>query len=99
MKYSLYLDDQRVSPDERWIVVRSYDEAVSYIKRHGVPSFISFDHDLGEGKTGLDFAHWLIDQHLDGNRLPDNFSFSVHSANPVGAENIRKLLAVFFRQL
>lgn len=44
-----------------------------------------------EEKTGYDCAKFLIDYCLDNNvDIPD---FLVHSANPVGAENIRALLA------
>lgn len=32
----------------QWDVVRSFDEFVGYIGRHGVPEFISFDHDLAD---------------------------------------------------
>ena len=43
----LYLDDVRDLPDESFDLARSYDEAVNYVKQHGIPPFISFDHDLG----------------------------------------------------
>lgn len=43
-----------------------------------------------EAKSGYDCAKWLVDHCLD-NQLPIPH-FGVHSANPVGAENIRKLL-------
>jgi hypothetical protein len=47
-----------------------------------------------ERMTGYDFAKWLVDKDLNmrGKFIPDNFEFHVHSMNPVGAENIRKLL-------
>jgi hypothetical protein len=46
-------------------------------------------------KTGMDCAKWLIDYCLDINsELP---MWSVHSANPSGAENIRKLLTNFLK--
>lgn len=55
---------------------------------------ISFDHDLGEDATGYDCAKYLVNFCLDYNlNLPKNFF--VHSANPVGAENIRMLLNNF----
>ena len=48
--------------------------------------FISFDHDLGSGLTGYDAAKYIVENEhrLDG--------FSVHSMNPVGAQNIIDLL-------
>lgn len=30
-----------------WVVVRTYDEFVTYITNHGLPTMASFDHDLG----------------------------------------------------
>lgn len=54
MSYQLFLDDERIPrqvkwvelPLGPWIIVRSYKEFVEYIERHGMPNFISFDHDL-----------------------------------------------------
>jgi hypothetical protein len=43
-----------------------------------------------ETKSGYDCAKWLVDYCLD-NEIPIPH-FVVHSANPVGAENIRGLL-------
>jgi hypothetical protein len=43
-----------------------------------------------ETKSGYDCAKWLVDYCLDNDlKIP---YFGVHSANPVGAENIRGLL-------
>ena len=97
MHYKLFLDDERLPPDDSWIVATSFNHAVKTVKVFGCPQVISFDHDLGTGKTGMDFAKWLINQALDNpDFIPDGFSYSIHSANPVGAENIRGLLENFF---
>lgn len=46
-----------------------------------------------ETMSGFECAKWLVDYCLDNDtELPQ---FGVHSANPVGAENIRKLLTNF----
>jgi len=98
--YKLFLDDLRDPPDDSWTTVRSYDEGIKKIKDKGSPETISFDHDLGTGKTGDDFAKWLIDQHLDGMfKFKSNFKFLVHSANPVGSVNIRKRLDNFLKYI
>ena len=94
VSYALFLDDERQPPQGEWVIVRSYDEAVRYVTQHGMPTKISFDHDLGEAKSGQDFARWLVDHHFI-QPLPDDFSFVVHSRNPVGAENITALLNRF----
>lgn len=91
----IYLDDKRDPPSEiAWshIVVRSYEEAVQLVENFGYPEEISFDHDLGTEKTGLDFAHYLVDLDLDTGAMPDNFTYKIHSANPVGRANIEGLM-------
>lgn len=97
--YWLFLDDIR-NPEQvkynnsDWIIARNYDQAVSIFKEMGWPSKVSFDHDLGESdqKTGFDFAKFLVEQDLENNSMPLNFSYEVHSANPVGEANIRGYL-------
>lgn len=89
---NLYLDDVRACP-ENFILVTSYEEFVNFIKDDGWPNFISFDHDLGIGKTGFDCAKFLVDYCLD-NQL-DLPNFVVHSQNPVGKLNIESLLKNF----
>ncbi len=105
MSYVLFLDDVRdpnwVYPDSDvadWVVCRSFDEAVAVCEDLGCPSEVSFDHDLGDGTpTGYDFAHWLISRDMDAVFFPKTFKWHVHSANPVGAENIRGLLECYFQ--
>jgi hypothetical protein len=53
LKRALYLDDLRtptvtLEGYEPFSVVRNYDEFVSHIQTHGIPDFISFDHDLAD---------------------------------------------------
>ena len=84
---NLYLDDLRPTP-EGFERVYSYEEFVAYL--------ISFDHDLGEEFSGYDCAKYLVDYCLDRQLpLPD---FAVHSQNPVGKENIERLLNNFKEQ-
>jgi len=100
MTYRMFVDDIRnpnwIYPDldtGDWQVCRTMQEAQDVIADLGWPNWISFDHDLGEDiPTGFDFALWLVNQDLDHHTMPVDFSFAVHSANPVGAENIRLLL-------
>lgn len=58
---------------------------------------ISFDHDLGGDDTAMVVVKRLIelDMDADGGFIPRDFTFRVHSANPVGSENIRMLLAQY----
>ncbi len=112
MSYYLFLDDIRdpswvhwmklpARPDDQWVIVRDFDAFTATILENGLPTFVSFDHDLDqEGgveisvcKTGMDCARWLVDYCLDNDlTLPD---FSVHSYNPPGRANIEGLLEGF----
>lgn len=104
MSYKLFLDDVR-NPDwvhphdpDGWTVCRNMDEAVATVNSQGWPRMISFDHDLGHNiPTGHDFAKWLVELDLNTAGMPQDFDFVVHSANPVGAENIRILLSNYLR--
>jgi hypothetical protein len=103
MKYKLYLDDTRTPSTTDWVIVRTYEEFISYIETNGLPYYVSFDHDLAQisykdgvesfeyyETTGYDCAKWLVDYCIRNNKsLPE---FNVHSANPVGSENINKYL-------
>ena len=71
----IYIDDMRqpLIPDALW--VKSYDEAIAAVRsldeveviiNMPITLTIDFDHDLGEEKTGYDFAKWLIEQSYIG---------------------------------
>lgn len=113
----MYCPDFFNEDDREIIWVKDYDEFVVWITENGLPTKISFDHDLADEhyappdrygdynvwaseqdfkeKTGMDCAKWLIDYCLDNNKeLP---IWTVHSANPSGAENIRRLLQNFLK--
>ena len=105
MNWKMFLDDIRHPKTDGWVLCRSFDDAVSTIESYGCfPAYISFDHDLGvarrdgDTKSGYDFAKWLVEQEMNGKFLfPEGFAFNVHSANPVGKENIEKYLESYFR--
>lgn len=86
----LYIDDIRNPKGSFDKITRSSTEAIDYITRYGCPDFISWDHDLGNDDTSMIIVKWLVNMDLDlnGEFIPDNFSWNIHSANPVGAENI-----------
>ena len=105
---NLFIDDERTpekNPDylkslgfgelyftEEWIVLTSYWEFKDWIEANGLPTRISFDHDLGnEGETilptGNDCVLFLVEYCLDNNlELTTDCEF--HTANPVGKENM-----------
>jgi hypothetical protein len=83
-----------------WVVVRSFEEFTNYITLNGLPDLISFDHDLGDiesenEKTGYDCAKWLVNYCLENNNAFPNYL--IHSANPIGEQNINGLIDSFKR--
>jgi predicted esterase YcpF (UPF0227 family) len=108
-KKYLFLDDLRTIDmvyepvfAEHFDIVRTYDNFVNYIQQNGLPGFISFDNDLGLDKNGeiapdgYAAAKWLVyESGLDLSSL----QFSVHSANPVAADQIRGLLYNYLKFL
>lgn len=95
----LYLDDLRIPQDNYDVIVRSYEEAIDFVNKNCIPSYISFDHDLGcdeKGevlKSGYDFAKWLVEMDMENiYKFPNDFKFNVHSANPIGRNNIQSIL-------
>lgn len=84
----LFIDDVRPAP-EGYALAKSSAEAIAWVRRHGLPIHIAFDHDLGGDDTTIVFITWITNEVLDGNlEFPPGFTYSVHSANPVGRVNI-----------
>jgi hypothetical protein len=88
----IWLDDLRDPPDDSWQVARDYDQFVNLCwaakQAHYPLDLVSFDHDLGEDSAdGYSCIKILA--------LPEfceiyPLNIEVHSANPVGRENIIK---------
>lgn len=64
-------------------------------RQRGLPTVMSLDHDLGESETVMEFLRWLADVAYD--RGPPGFL--VHSANPVGRDNIVAYLDSWARSI
>lgn len=105
MVWNLFIDDERFPPDDgrSWQVARNKEQVLQLLRIfQEMPTFISFDHDLGDGEpTGYDIAKCLVDLDLDGHLYFDvtNFDFYVHSQNPVGKQNIEKYLGGYLKTL
>lgn len=92
----LFIDDLRelnyVYPKENkrnWIIARNYTEAINALNKYNI-TFISFDHDLGIGKTGYDVAKYIEEKVYNKEmKIPD---YKIHSANPVGRKNIERAM-------
>lgn len=103
MTWNLFLDDERFPPNDgrEWVIARTCADATLEVLHRGFPSYISFDHDLGENqKTGHDFAKVLVENDIISGKketremykFSKDFSFYVHSQNPIGKANIEGLL-------
>lgn len=109
MSYQLFLDDIRtvamVYPalaESEFIIVRDHRAFKETILKMGLPSYISFDNDLGLDENGelapdgYACAKWLVyESGLDLREL----TFYVHSANPVAKVQIESLLTNYIRHL
>lgn len=89
MKRFLFIDDIRkhfFNETVGWVdVARTYNQAITLLRTNHY-DIVSFDHDLGEEKTGYDIAKFIVENQIQIK------SFYVHSANPVGKKNIEDLL-------
>lgn len=72
--------------------VISFDHDLGYEEYDTTESGMVVVTKATEEKSGYDFAKWLIEQDMDMNIMPDDFTFTVHSKNPAGARNIQLLL-------
>lgn len=95
----LWLDDLRdpqlylSEKDYDVVWVKSFEEFTTWITLNGVPEYVSFDHDLGEGLSGYDAVKFLASycEKLE-RRLP---KCTIHSANPVGRTNIQSVIDTY----
>ena len=91
----IYLDDERkpcwkLIPDGANVIeCKNFKAACAAIEtacnKGWTRLALDLDHDLGPGKTGYDFCKWLVERGWTG-------KFHCHTANPVGAANMRQLL-------
>jgi hypothetical protein len=89
----LFLDDVRDPPndDEDWIIARTASDFM-FAARYA--DFISFDHDLGlDQPTGYELLNILEAMYRRGEIWTESLpTMVVHSANPVGAKNMRTVI-------
>jgi hypothetical protein len=114
MTWNLFIDDERNLEDvtwapwevrakyrdEEWHIARNHDDVIRLIEENGMPSYVSFDHDLGvfENGDGYKIAKYLVDLDMYTTYIfPANFDFYVHSKNPIGKANIEGYLNAYFK--
>lgn len=97
----IWVDDVRPAPDDSYHWVKSVNQAKSYIEEceymHNVSrskkfweiEVVDLDHDAGEyADHGGDYIK-LLDWFEETGR---NYSIRIHSMNPVGVENMRRII-------
>lgn len=94
----IFLDDVREPPSDQWIVVRTAEKAYEAVRHYyleGKELVLSLDHDLGEDiPTGYDLLNWFEKDIVTDSAFRPNISFMIHSANPVGRENMARAINV-----
>lgn len=94
----------------QWVEKFGLPHAISFdhdlADEHYTPSEYWHDYEVSKAyqdaqdyqeKTGMDCAKWLVDYCMDNDeKLPN---FYVHSANPVGADNIRGILENYIKHV
>ena len=91
MKTKIWVDDIRPAP-EGYIWIKSVNSFIDYIVEHGIEdvAVFDFDHDAGDyANDGGDYIKCLDYLESIG---ADNINVRIHSANPVGAQNMRQII-------
>lgn len=111
---NIFLDDERDPsyvekilggnyPND-WKIIRNYFDFVKFVDENFEKiNLVSFDHDIqsfdknGKEYTGKDAADYLVEKCLNtGNEFPN---FIVHSANPVGKDNILGIIRNYLKHV
>ena len=95
--YTLFLDDIRFPADVKYnygpyrnvVICRTMDDAVWCVEQYGLPTMISFDHDLADvhyiasdgEKTGYTFAKWFCDVRCS---CPSSYIMGHYSGLSIG---------------
>lgn len=88
----VFLDDCRIAPADFDVTVKTAKEAIDLLKT-GKVTHISLDHDLGDEKetgSGYEVACFIEEKAFDGSLC--ELTWAIHSANPVGRENMTRAL-------
>jgi hypothetical protein len=99
--FKLWLDDVRQAP-EGWVQFRRAEDMQRFVETVGWSKIeiISLDHDLGENIwSGYDFMKWA-EQHFyeNGQEYGEHCPhFIIHSANPVGRQNMQLAINSIYR--
>ena len=97
MKMKVWVDDIRIPPNENWIHCRSVRDAIAAINHYEKvfsidEILISLDHDAGEyANDGGDYIK-ILDYLEEKNIVDTGYFFHLHTMNPVGRDNMRRII-------
>jgi hypothetical protein len=93
----LWLDDERPTPDG-WKLAHTARSAIEQLSWRTV-THLSLDHDLGlhENGTGYDVCLWLEQTIAEDPTFPMPV-VTLHTANPVGRQNMQRVLDTIARR-
>lgn len=95
----IWLDDVRPAPDKTWWAVKSVNQAKIVIcaaeDMEDTTIQLSLDHDLGQwakdGGDGIKLLDWMAETKRF-------YPVELHTQNPVGRENMQRLIDRYWRQ-
>lgn len=90
-RYKQFVDAGLVAAPWRW--ARTVEQAIWMVEAYGLPRVMALDHDLGGAATSMQFLRWMSD---NWSHVPEWY---VHSANPVGSENMVSYLRSWARSI
>ena len=90
--FKVWLDDERPMPSDFHMHVKTATEAIAVLESMPV-SVISLDHDLGEGSAGTGYEVATYIEQSAYNGTIDPIEVRIHSANPVGRQNMAAAIA------
>ncbi len=100
----IYLDDERMPPDDSWLLLRHPSPVVRMlIMNEGKVTHLSLDHDLAcfDGFRGAEITGYdvlcKIEQAVVEGTLQQVPKLTVHSANPVGRKRMLAAIAAIER--
>ena len=88
--YKIWVDDIRYPPNTDWIWVKSVNQAkilIEILENTDNEMLISLDHDAGDygPPDYIKILDWLEETGR-------NYPIHIHSINPVGVENMRRII-------
>lgn len=87
----VWLDDVRKKPSDFDIHIYDAEYAIKVLRK-GIVTHMSFDHDLGDESEMTGYAVARAIEEMAYHKQIPRLTWAIHSANPVGRENIRRAM-------